>query len=212
MKTLHLLPNLLHEEGPFQFTPPHIDALIAESEKGGRRFLKAFSLPKIPTYLLNEHTVKLDDLLAIPEESVGLISDAGLPCLADPGALLVRGAREKGIAIKAYPGPSSIMLGLMLSGLPAQKFTFHGYLERDEKALQEQIRKFAPHMTHVFIEAPYRNERLLNILLKTLRPQSTLAIAKNLTAPSQEVIVKRVSDFPKSIPLDDQQAIFLVTT
>ena len=138
MKTLILLPNLLYEEAAFTFQIPPLDALIAESEKGGYTYLKKASLPKLPTYFLNEHTKNIDELLEIAEEKVGLISDAGAPCLADPGSELVFKARQKGIKIEAISGPSSIFLALMLSGLPAQTFSFHGYLSREEKELETE--------------------------------------------------------------------------
>ncbi len=212
MKVLHLLPNALHPEAAFEFHPPKIEALIAESEKGAYLWLKRCSLPKMPVYLLSEHTKDLTDLLHIKEDLVGLISDAGLPCLADPGAALVAKARQKGIAIKAFAGPSSILLALMLSGLPAQKFTFHGYLEREEALLQKQIRSFSLGITHLFIEAPYRNEKLLRILLKELPPAAVLCVALDLTGPNEEVRSDTVAAWQKKpLPeIDRRPAIFLL--
>lgn len=210
MKILILLPNLLHEEAAFTFQIPPLDALIAESEKGGYTYLKKASLPKVPTYLLNEHTKNLDELLQIPEEKVGLISDAGVPCLADPGSELVFKARQKGIQIEAIPGPSSIPLALMLSGLPAQAFTFHGYLSREEKELEKQIRSFPKKMTQIFIEAPYRNQKLLDFLLKHLRPDDLLSIAWDLTGPNQGVISQPVRAWKNLPDIHKKPAVFLV--
>ncbi len=212
MKTLHLLPNVLHGEAKFEFQPPSIDALIAESEKGAHAYRKRFSLPQMPIHLLNEHTTHLDELLRIEQEEVGLISDAGMPCLADPGAQLVLAARKKGIAVKAYPGPSSILLALMLSGLSAQRFFFHGYLEREESKLAQQLQKLAPGLTHLFIEAPYRNQKLLETLLRTLRSQDLLSVACNLTAPDEWVQTKTISEWKVNALPDIQKkpTIFLV--
>ena len=210
MKTLHLLPNVLHVEAKFEFQPPLIGALIAESEKGAHVYRKRFSLPQMPIHLLNEHTTHLDELLRIEQEEVGLISDAGLPCLADPGSQLVLAARKKGIAVKAYPGPSSILLALMLSGLSAQQFFFHGYLEREEKALVRQIQGFAPHVTHLFIEAPYRNLKLYKTLIRTLRPQDLLSIACNLTGPDEWVRTEMVKEWKGAPDIQKRPSIFLV--
>jgi 16S rRNA (cytidine1402-2'-O)-methyltransferase len=210
MKTLHLLPNILHEESTWEFCPPHVDALIAESEKGGYTYLKRFRLPQLPLYLLNEHTASPHELVRLSEESVGLISDAGLPCLADPGAQLVSAARERGVAVKAYPGPSSIVLALMLSGLPAQTFLFHGYLEREKAELEKQIRQLAKGITHVFIEAPYRNHRLLETLLKTLAPDDQLCVCWNLTAPDEQVISQPVKAWKNLPDIQKKPAVFVL--
>lgn len=210
MKTLYLLPNILHEEAKLDFIPPAIDAIIAESEKGARAFLKRFSLKTMPIYLLNEHTRDLKELLNLREEKIGLISDCGLPCLADPGADFVHHVRKKGIEIQAFPGPSSIFLALMLSGMPAQAFTFHGYLERDSEKLLRQIRSFSKRMTHIFIEAPYRNQRLLEHLLKALQPQDRLCIAWDLTGPDQGVISESVEKW-KTLQIPNKKpAVFVL--
>ena len=212
MKTLYLLPNLLHEESKLTVSLPSLDALIAESEKGGYTYLKRFSLGKIPVYMLNEHTRNTEELLSIAEEKVGLISDAGLPCLADPGAELVFLARQKSVKIQAIPGPSALTLALMLSGLPAQTFTFHGYLERDEKALLSQLRSFPKKTTHLFIEAPYRNQKLLTFLLKHCQPHDLLSVAWNLTGPDEEVVTQEVQKW-RAFPLPDlhkKPAIFIL--
>jgi len=207
MKTLHLLPNLLHPEASFPFQPPAIDALIAESEKGGWMYLKRFTIPKVPIYLLNEHTKSLSELLTIREKSVGLISDAGLPCLADPGASLVAAARLQGAQIYAYPGPSSIFLGLMLSGFSGQRFTFHGYAPKELR-----VGKLEKGMTHIFIEAPYRNQRFLEFLVQSLKNEDQLCIACNLTAPAEKVISQAVSEWKRHpLPsIDRQPTVFLV--
>lgn len=212
MKILYLLPNTLHEHSVWDFQPPALDALIAESEKGGRTYLKRFCHTTLPIYLLNEHTKNPLELLDLKEERIGLISDGGMPCLADPGAQLVLAARQKGISVQAFPGPSSIILGLMLSGFSAQVFTFHGYLSRDSAELTKQIRAFPKKMTHIFIEAPYRNDKMVAHLLKNLHENDLLCVAWNLTAPDEGVLTQSVKHWKaQSFPnFDKKPAVFLV--
>lgn len=211
MKVLHLLPNVLHEESTWRFEPPELDALIAESEKGGRQFLKKFfGKIALPIYLLNEHTSDPAPLLQLAEARVGLISDAGLPCLADPGSQLVLLARKKDIEIHAYPGPSSIVLSLMLSGLPAQQFTFHGYLERDPALLHKQLASLSAQMTHIFIETPYRNQKMLEAIIKARKPKDLLCVASDLMGCGERVISKPICEWTTLPDLQKKLAIFLL--
>lgn len=230
---LLLLPNLLGEHRHHEvFLPPSVDravqtldGLIAESEKEGRRFLSRFQTKKpvaaIPIALFNEHTPDdhIDFLLEPMKngERWGLVSDAGLPCIADPGAKLVRRARAIGIAVQSYVGPSAIMLGLMLSGLPGQRFNFHGYLSGDEKGrgkdvalLEQQSKKDGS--TQIFIEAPYRNGHMLETLLATLSEDTWLCAAWDLTMPTQGIVSQPVSLWKKMpLPsLEKKPAIFFV--
>ncbi|MES2122344.1 MAG: SAM-dependent methyltransferase [Chlamydiota bacterium] len=230
---LYLLPNLLADHGEPQdqlsqavcLAVPTIDFLIAENEKEARRFLKRFIYPApktfrdIPIHLLNEHTTaaqkkELIDLLS-KGGCWGLISDCGMPCLADPGADIVLMARERGIPVKAFSGPSSILLTLILSGLGGQHFTFHGYLPKEENALMAAMKKIErtskeQQSTHLFIETPYRNQKLLQKLLSVLEPTTYLCIACDLTLPTEQVWTQRVSHWKKqSLPqLDDRPAVF----
>src|SRR5262249_13098213 len=150
--TLFLLPNLLDETLAWEpFLPASVaaavqslDGLIAESEKEGRRYLRRFvnheRMAATPIRLLNEHTQpkEIGELLEplIRGERWGLISDAGLPCIADPGAPLVLLAHEKKIRVETFSGPSSIVMALQLSGLSGQRFAFHGYLPREAPDLK----------------------------------------------------------------------------
>lgn len=211
MKKLILLPNTLHEESSWNYQPPLIDALIAESEKGGYQFLKRFHLLKCPIYLLNEHTQKPADLLKIPEEIVGLISDAGLPCLADPGAHIVAAASKAGIEVETVPGPSSLMMALQLSGFSGQAFTFHGYFPRDEKDLAALLRKLDPFYTHLFIETPYKTEKLFHQLLKQLPPQAQLCVALELMGPKAFVKTETVHNWKnQALPVSKGRAVFVI--
>jgi len=224
--TLLLLPNLLGDlpdHSPFlpvsvDQAVASIDGLIAESEKGGRRFLSRFKHCKkpheIPIALLNKHNQDYDFLLepCLHGKTWGVISDAGLPCLADPGALLVARAREKGVKVEAYVGPSSIVLSLMLSGLPGQSFHFHGYLPKDptrrDKVIEQTARNFG---TQIFIEAPHRNIHTLEALLRDLPKSAKLCIACDLTLPTQKVMTEKVATWRK-LPLPKIQkkpSIFL---
>lgn len=211
MKKLYLLPNVLHEESSWSFTPPHIDALIAESDKGGYQYLKRFGLPKVPIYLLNEHTEKPSELLKIPEENVGLISDAGLPCLADPGSPLVTAAHKKGIEVEAIPGPNSLMMALQLSGFSGQAFAFHGYFPREEKDLIAKIRSLPKGMAHLFIETPYRTEKLFKMLLKALQPQDQLCVACELMGTNAFVKTHSIQEWKnRSLPSGKPRAVFVI--
>ncbi len=203
-----------------------LQGLIAENEKEARRYLKRFLFPEgrsfrdLPIKLLNEHTKKeeLADLLQPIEkgETWGLISDAGLPCLADPGAHLVLLARKKGVSVEAISGPSSLFLALMLSGLGAQNFSFHGYLPREENLLKSRIKVLERESrtegkTQLCIEAPYRGQALLQVLIQELEPNTLLSVCVHLTAPDQEVYTLPVHQWRKnpSLDLKKRPAIFL---
>jgi len=230
---LLLLPNLLGEGTHADaFLPASvgkavqtIDGLIAESDSAGRRYLGRFQTKKpaleIPIALFNEHTPDdhLDFLLEpiVAGERWGLVSDAGLPCIADPGSKLVLRARQRGIQVQAFVGPSSIMLALMLAGLPSQQFNFHGYLPKDPHQRQEQIKKIIQlskqtKATQLFIEAPYRNKHTLETLLQTMPAQGWLSVAWDLTLPTQGVVTQPISQWKKGTPpnLDKKPAIFLI--
>lgn len=187
MKTLLLLPNILHEASIWSYTPPKFDALIAESLKGGHCFLKRMNLPPCPIYLLNEHSQNIQELTKLPHNVVGLISDAGLPCLADPGADLVRWARDRGVDIETWVGPTSLMMALQLSGLSGQRFCFHGYAPRHKGEIQDWLSHLDHTFTHLFIETPYKTEATLRQLLDLLPRDSILCVATELMGPDQTV-------------------------
>lgn len=230
--TLLLLPNLLGDyRYPEVFLPASvfkamqtIDGLIAESEIEGRRYLKRFDTKKpamdIPIALYNEHTPNQDiDFLLEPivaGERWGFVSDAGLPCIADPGSKLVLRANQRGIHVQAFVGPSSILLALMLSGLSGQKFFFQGYLNKEQgkregqiKALAEQVRK--EKVTQIIMEAPYRNHHTLESLVKTLPDDILLCVAWDISSPNQGVITQAISQWKKcTLPnIEKKPAIFL---
>lgn len=230
---LLLLPNLLGELKHHEPYLPSgvdkavqtIDGLIAESPQAGRRFLGRFQTKKpaaeIPIALFNEHTPDEDlDFLLEPirkGERWGFVVDAGVPCVADPGARLVRRARQTGINIQAYVGPSSILLGLMQSGLSGQKFTFHGYLNATPDGRTKEIRQLEATLkktgyTQIFIETPYRNKHMMESLLSTLSDDVMLCVAWDLTLPTQGVLSQTVATWKKSPApnLEKKTAIFMI--
>ena len=230
---LLLLPNVLGDVKHHNIYLPAsvdkavstIDGLIAESATAGRRYLGRFETKKpaneTPIALFNEHTPDADiDFLLEPirkGERWGLISDGGLPCIADPGAKLVRRASQSGIVVQAFVGPSSVLLALMLSGLPGQRFYFAGYLDKEPrqrdaeiKALQRRSR--ADDATQIFIETPYRNKHMLDALVDSLNESDYLCVAWDLTLPTQGVISQKVEQWKKSpLPnLEKKSAVFLI--
>lgn len=223
---LYLLPNLLEETLPAEpFLPisvneavRSIQGLIAESEKMARRYLRRFlshdDMAKMPLAVLNEHTKDVQDLLKPLErgETWGLISDAGLPCIADPGADLVWLAHQKKIAVETLVGPSSIIMALQLSGFGGQQFSFHGYLPREVLELESKVRELEKRSgTQIWIEAPYRSAKMLELLKRVLQPTTRLCVAVNLTTPTQRVVSQTVSRWKDiAFILEKEPAVFLI--
>lgn len=229
---LLLLPNVLGDVKHHALYLPAsvdtavatLDGLIAEGPTEGRRYLSRFNTKKpahdIPIMAFNHNTPDADiDFILEPikkGERWGLISDAGLPCIADPGAKLVRRARQLCMNIQAFVGPSSVMLSLMLSGLSGQCFHFLGYLNREQKEREKEIRMLEKRSkeesaTMIFIETPFRNAALLESLLSTLSDTTLLCVAWDLTLPTQGILSQPVALWKKSpLPnLEKREAIFL---
>ncbi|AAD18526.1 SAM-dependent methyltransferase [Chlamydia pneumoniae] len=211
--TLYLLPNTLGTRA-VETLPSvigelvhRLDGLIVESDRGGRAFLSLWKIPevhKFPLAILSKHArlPKAWDFYLEPivkhGENWGLISDAGLPCIADPGASLVRRARALGIPVQAFSGPCSITLALMLSGLPSQSFTFLGYLPQSPKERVKSIKKAATSKevsTSVCIETSYRNVYTFESLLDTLPSYAELCVASDLSGPSELVLTRQVQSW-----------------
>lgn len=183
---------------------------IAEDGKTARRNLKLFGYPKIEEaeiLLLNEHSrpEEIPGLLktALEGENVGLMSDAGCPGIADPGAEVVRLAHQKGIEVVPLVGPSSIVLSIMASGFNGQNFAFVGYLPIERPQKQKRLRELEQiaskkRQAQFFIETPYRNEQLFELMLETLSSGTRLFLGKNITAPSQLMLAKTVAEWKKS--------------
>jgi 16S rRNA (cytidine1402-2'-O)-methyltransferase len=196
---------------------------VVENPKSARQFLKALGLPlqELAFEVLDEHS-KVDDLDRIVRwlESggdVGLLSEAGCPAIADPGADLVGRAHHLGMQVVPLVGPSSIVLALMASGLNGQRFAFNGYLpqssaERDARIreLEESSRRFD--QTEIFIEAPYRNDQLFKAITSNCRPETTLSLAIDLTSPTEEISAKTIGAWQRSPPpqLHKRPTVFLL--
>ncbi|MFZ1892144.1 MAG: SAM-dependent methyltransferase [Formosimonas sp.] len=207
--TLYLIPNTLGDDASIPAVLPievrsiaaRLQHFIVENSKPARQFLKAIGietpLQQVSMSELNVNTADKDiqALLAplLEGHDVGLISDAGCPAVADPGARAVAAAHAHGIAVRPLVGPSSILLALMASGLNGQKFAFHGYLpvnasERNTtlKSLESESRQ--SNQTQMFIETPYRNNALLDALCQSLSPQTMLCIATDVTLTSESIL------------------------
>ncbi len=223
---LYLLPNLLDENLPMEpFLPISVkeaiqtlQGLIAESEKMARRYLRRFltheEMAKMPLALLNEHSKDLKILLEPLKrgEIWGLISDAGLPCLADPGSDLVWLAHQHQIPVETFVGPSSIVMALQLSGFGGQHFSFHGYLPREPQDLEKKVLELEREKgTQIWIEAPYRSSKMLETLKRVLKPTTRLCLAVSLTTPSQRVVSQTVANWRNvSFVLEKEPVVFLI--
>jgi len=231
MSKLLLLPNLLDETLSIDpFLPisvgqavSSLQGLIAESEKSGRRYLRKFvshdQMAKTPLALLNEHTsqAELQSLLKpiAQGQMWGLISDAGLPCIADPGADLVSLANAQGIEVQTFVGPCSIVMALQLSGFSGQRFAFHGYLPKETEELQRKVielEKASSQGTQIWIEAPYRSMKMLEFLKGALRPTTRLCVGAQLTTPQERVVSQTILKWKESSwALQKEPAIFLIS-
>jgi 16S rRNA (cytidine1402-2'-O)-methyltransferase len=203
--TLYLIPVPLGPVSPDACLPPdtlavarRLDHFVVERAKTARAHLKAMGHPQPIQALqieeLNEHTpaAAIPPLLAPLRagHDVGLLSEAGCPAVADPGASLVLAAHREGIAVVPLIGPSSILLALMASGLGGQRFTFHGYLPAKEPERSQKIHELERNArkekaTQLFIETPYRSAALLDALAATLSPETFISVGADLSLPSQ---------------------------
>jgi 16S rRNA (cytidine1402-2'-O)-methyltransferase len=231
--TLYLIPVPLGPAPVREVLPEAVIAraarlkhFIAENARSARAFLKSLPhespLREIDIQELSEHTPEdeLPRLLAplLSGRDAGLISEAGCPAVADPGAALVALAHVAGIPVAPLAGPSSILLALMASGLPGQGFSFHGYLPvkdgpRRKRILELEEESRRTGRTQLFIETPYRNRRMFASLLETCSPKTRIGIAADLTLPGQRIMTRRRDDwraaeFPD---IDKRPAVFLLS-
>ena len=229
---LYLIPSTLGENEPLEVLPislksaiENIDDYIVENEKSARRFIKKVSprksQPDLNIQLLNKYTdpASLPSLLdpCLEGYDVGILSEAGCPGIADPGADVVRLAHQLNIRVIPLVGPSSIILALMASGLNGQSFAFNGYLPietADRKRAIKSVEKHARNsgQSQIFIETPYRNEKLMEEFLRTLASDTLLCLAVDLTLPSELVITRPVSEWKREkLPdLHKRPAIFII--
>jgi 16S rRNA (cytidine1402-2'-O)-methyltransferase len=228
---LYLIPTTLGEMNPDDVLPQtvkraidFIDDYIVENEKTARKFIKNVHPQKVQAALniatLNKHTEKAEFNKMIQPclegKNIGLMSEAGCPGVADPGAVIVKIAHEKGIQVVPLVGPSSILLAMMGSGMNGQSFAFNGYLpidKADKKTALKNYEKmsFDKNQSQIFIETPYRNNKLLEDLLQALQPNTHLCIATDLTLPTEFIQTKRVNDWKKiKVDLHNRPTIFIV--
>ena len=229
---LFLIPSTLGESAPAETIPAatlavlhRLDHLIVESPKQARRFLRAAGLRLSDgtrrLCVLDEHTRDSDlPALLAPALSgmdIGLLSDAGCPAIADPGAKLVRMAHDHKVQVMPMVGPSSVTLALMASGMNGQRFAFHGYLPvesgaRTHALLALEKESKARDQTQIMIETPYRNNRLLAGILATCAPESLLCIAADLTLPSQYIETRPIANWRLDCPdINRRPAVFLLS-
>ena len=230
---LYLLPTPIGDNDVFESIPVYnktiIDTLrifVVEEVRTARRFLRKIS-PDFPIddcqfYILNEHTTKKIDLNIVLQhfiegKNIGILSEAGLPCIADPGNELVALAQEKNITVVPLTGPSSISLTLMASGLCGQNFAFHGYLPTDKTELSHKIHKLEQisnlqHQTQLFIEAPYRNNQLFETLLKECKSNTRLCVACNISQQDEYIKTKTIAQWQKNPPpsLHKKPSVFAI--
>lgn len=230
--TFYLIPSALGElisSGDF----PEINLkiigtlhhFVVEDVRTARRFLKkiipSIKIDDLTFQILNEHTKPEDvaPLLApvLEGENMGILSEAGLPCVADPGALLVSYAHENGVKIVPLTGPSSIFLALMASGFNGQNFAFSGYLPVDKKERITKIRElegsvYQHDQTQVFIETPYRNQQMMEALVETCRPQTRICLAVDLTMADEMILTRTVEQWKrmKWPEIQKKPAVFLL--
>jgi 16S rRNA (cytidine1402-2'-O)-methyltransferase len=229
--TLYLLPSPLSANGVEDSLPPatlriirELPVFIVEEIRTARRFLKkanpGIDFGKIRFLIFNEHTDRFDysSFLEPVEQGLdaGILSEAGLPCIADPGSVLVGLAHEKGICVVPLTGPSSLFLALMASGFNGQNFAFQGYLPVGQPDRHRRIKElehsvYALDQTQVFIETPYRNMQLFDTLIRTCRDDTRLCIACDLTSGTEQIMVRTIGEWKKSRPdLNKRPAVFLL--
>ncbi|TAL61455.1 MAG: SAM-dependent methyltransferase [Bacteroidetes bacterium] len=221
-----------------------LSEFIVEDLKTTRRSLRKIfftgEFDKMTFHVLNKHTdtKSIGSFLASADKgkNIGLLSEAGMPCIADPGSDIVRLAHSKNIRVVPLYGQSSIFLALAASGLNGQNFIFHGYLPKEQKERRKKLKELSPSLpsqrggtttspsslqegfrtglgcTHIFIETPYRNNHLLSDILSTCSPETLLCVAMNVTGKSEMILTKSIAEWRKVVlpSLDKQPTVFLL--
>lgn len=229
--TLYLIPVMLGDTAANEVLPESvtravtlIDDYVVENSKVARKFIKAIVPKKVQASLnlfeLNKHTdeKEINSFIQplLDGKNMGLMSDAGCPGVADPGAVIVALAHQKGIKVVPLTGPSSILLSLMGSGMNGQSFTFNGYLPIDKSEKRTMLKNlekwsFERNQSQLFIETPYRNNQLMEEMIQTLHPNTSLCVACDLTLPTEIMLTKPVSFWKKhKIDLHKRPCIFIV--
>lgn len=228
---LYLIPTRLGDNPPLEVLPlaikkviEHVNDYIVENEKTARRFIKRVSpnksQPSLRLKTLNKYTPQeeLNTFLnpCLTGIDMGLVSEAGCPAIADPGSDIVAMAHQNGIRVVPIVGPSSIILALMSSGMNGQNFAFNGYLPIDKQERKQHIkllekRSFEQQQTQLFIETPYRNNQLLDDLSKTLKAETRLCVACDLTLPTEYIKTQTAKSWKTNTEdFHKRPAIFLI--
>ena len=228
---LYLIPTTLGDCDPNDVLPlsisrviNFIDDFIVENEKTGRKSIKTTNPDKIQATLhikiLNKHTEKSEHLTMIQPcfegKNIGLLSEAGCPGIADPGAVITKLAHEKGIQVVPLVGPSSIFLALMASGMNGQNFAFNGYIPIDKSEKRSALRALEKisldkNQSQIFMETPYRNNKMLEDILSSLQPHTMLCLATDITLPTEYIKTYTVAQWKKiTIDLHNRPCIFIV--
>ena len=228
---LYLIPTTLGETNPYDVLPQtvgraieFIDTYIVENEKTARKFIKAICPEKIQAslklYALNKFTEVTEHHSMIAPclngVNVGLMSEAGCPGVADPGAVIVKLAHENGIQVVPLVGPSSILLAMMASGMNGQSFAFNGYLPIDKGEKKSALKNFEKlsqdkKQSQIFIETPYRNNKLLEDIIQALQPNTLLCVATDITLPTEYIKTQRAIDWKKTkVDLHNRPTIFII--
>ncbi len=231
MAKLYMIPTTLGDTSIERVLPPDltqvissITVFIVENIRTSRRFLKkvnpAIVIDDLTFFELNQHTDKKDiSRFLEPNQKgldIGIISEAGCPGIADPGADVVKIAHTRNIQVVPLVGPSSILMALMASGMSGQNFAFNGYLPIKNPEKSQQIKMLEKRMqtegqTQIFIEAPYRNAQLLDELLKNCDPQTMLCVAADITLDTEFILSKPVSYWKTHVPdIQKRPAIFMI--
>lgn len=228
---LYLIPATLGEISPDDVLPhtikrsiDFINDYIVENEKTARRFIKSVNPEKnqasLKIQVLNKHTQpeEYTEMLqpCLQGRNIGLMSEAGCPGIADPGAVIVKLAHERGIQVVPLVGPSSVLLALMSSGMNGQNFAFNGYLPIDKNEKKDALKKLEKqssdkNQTQIFIETPYRNNKLVEDLLQVLNPSTRLCIAADITLPSEFIKTRTIQEWKKNkVDLHNRPTIFII--
>jgi len=228
---LYLIPTTLGDVDPMDVLPQtvkraidFIDDYIVENEKTARKFVKSIQPEKIQATLrlhsLNKHTEKSEHTEMIKPllegKNMGLMSEAGCPGVADPGAVIVKLAHEKGIQVVPLVGPSSILLAIMASGMNGQSFTFNGYLPIDKsekKSALKSLEKLShdKNQSQIFIETPYRNNKMLEDILQTVNSSTQICIATDITLPTEYIKTMSASQWKNTkVDLHNRPTIFII--
>ena len=226
---VYLIPSFLADEA-LETIPSYVltaikncQVIFAENERTARRFLKSickeividdfewYAIHKAEQEQINNFRQKINE-----EKNIAIISEAGCPGIADPGQILVHEAQKLNVTVKPLVGPSSILLALMASGLNGQHFSFAGYLpidniERNEKIKRLEEDSIKTNCTQIFIETPYRNNKMLETILRICKPGTQLCIASELTSPNEYAKTKNIAEWKKEkIDLHKKPVIFLI--